>query len=133
MEIEGVIFRPGLHVGVDVTVERLMDDYDVLVLAGGAERPRELEVPGRELEGVHFAMDFLAQQNRRNAGDDETKAAPGGAISAMGKHVDVTVGGDTGPQLHGHSHHPGATWCTTAGIQARPTGHGHKEGSLAEK
>src|SRR3546814_7155463 len=120
MEIEGVIFRPGLHVGVDVTVERLMDDYDVLVLAGGAERPRELEVPGRELEGVHFAMDFLAQQNRRNAGDDETKAAPGGAISAMGKHVVVIGGGDTGSDCIGTSHRQGALSVTPHEIMPRP-------------
>src|SRR3546814_16058773 len=108
MEIEGVIFRPGLHVGVDVTVERLMDDYDVLVLAGGAERPRELEVPGRELEGVHFAMDFLAQQNRRNAGDDDTKASPGGAISATGKHVFVIGGGAPGSDWLWPAHTQGA-------------------------
>src|SRR6185369_14773141 len=87
MEIEGVIFRAGLHVGVDVTVARLMDDYDVLVLAGGAELPRDLPVPGRELAGIHFAMDFLVQQNKRNAGDDEARAAPKGTITAKGKHV----------------------------------------------
>ena len=75
MEIEGVIFRPGLHVGVDVSIARLMDDYDLIVLAGGAELPRDLDLPGRDLDGVHFAMDFLAQQNRRNAGDPEEKAA----------------------------------------------------------
>ena len=69
MEGEGVLFRTGVNVGVDISVERLMDDYEVLVLAGGAELPRDLAVPGRELDGVHFAMDFLAQQNRRNAGD----------------------------------------------------------------
>ena len=82
MEIEGVIFRTGLHVGVDVSVERLLDDYDLLVLAGGAEQPRDLPAPGRDLVGIHFAMDFLTQQNKRNAGDPEAKAAPGGAISA---------------------------------------------------
>ena len=68
MEAEGVIFRTGMDIGASVSVERLMDDYHVLVLAAGAEQPRELDVPGRELAGVHVAMDYLVQQNRRNAG-----------------------------------------------------------------
>jgi glutamate synthase (NADPH/NADH) small chain len=108
MEIEGVIFRSGMNVGVDVTVERLMDDYDILVLAGGAERPRDLEVPGRELDGVHFAMDYLAQQNKRLAGDEEAKAAPGGTISARGKNVVVIGGGDTGSDCIGTANRQGA-------------------------
>ncbi|HEX4737692.1 MAG TPA: glutamate synthase subunit beta [Allosphingosinicella sp.] len=120
MEIEGVIFRPGLHIGVDVSVERLMDDYDVLVLAGGAELPRDLPVPGRELDGVHFAMDFLVQQNRRNAGDPEAKAAPLGTISAMGKHVVVIGGGDTGSDCIGTSHRQGAASVTQLEIMPQP-------------
>src|SRR5580765_4418075 len=71
MEAEGVIFRAGFEVGVTVSVQRLLDDYDVLVMAGGAEAPRDLDLPGRELKGIHFAMDYLPQQNRRGAGDDE--------------------------------------------------------------
>src|SRR6202008_3763324 len=93
MEAEGVIFRPRMHVGINVSVERLLDDYQVLVLAGGAEQPRDLPVPGRELDGVHFAMDFLTQQNKRIAGDDEKTAAPGGTITAKDKHVVVIGGG----------------------------------------
>src|SRR3954468_8911440 len=120
MEIEGVIFRPGLHIGVDVSVERLMDDYDVLVLAGGAELPRGLPVPGRDLGGVHFAMDFLVQQNKRNAGDGEDKAAPGGAISAAGKHVVVIGGGDTGSDCIGTSHRQGAASVTQLEIMPQP-------------
>lgn len=120
MEIEGVIFRPNMHVGADVSVERLMDDYDVLVLAGGAELPRDLEVPGRALDGVHFAMDFLAQQNRRVAGDDEAKAAPDGTISAAGKHVVVIGGGDTGSDCIGTSHRQGALSVTQLEIMPRP-------------
>src|SRR5439155_12396202 len=122
MEIEGVIFRPGLHIGVDVSVQRLMDDYDVLVLAGGAELPRDLPVPGRDLGGVHFAMDFLVQQNKRNAGDAEAKAAPGGTISAAGKHVIVIGGGDTGSDCIGTSHRQGAASVTQLEIMPRPPG-----------
>ena len=120
MEIEGVIFRCGMNVGVDVTVERLMDDYDVLVLAGGAELPRDLSVPGRELDGVHFAMDFLTQQNKRNAGDSEAKAAPAGTISAEGKHVLVIGGGDTGSDCIGTSNRQGALSVTQFEIMPQP-------------
>jgi glutamate synthase (NADPH/NADH) small chain len=120
MEIEGVIFRCGMNVGVDVTIERLMDDYDILVLAGGAELPRDLPVPGRELDGVHFAMDFLTQQNKRNAGDAEDKAAPAGTISAEGKHVVVIGGGDTGSDCIGTSHRQGALSVTQLEIMPQP-------------
>src|SRR6185437_14983463 len=83
MEAEGVIFRTNMEIGVNVSVQRLLDDYDVLVMACGAEAPRDLEAEGRELDGIHFAMTFLPQQNKRNAGDAEEVAAPnGGAISA---------------------------------------------------
>jgi glutamate synthase (NADPH/NADH) small chain len=126
MEAEGVIFRCGMHVGVDVTVERLMDDYDVIVLSGGAELPRDLNVPGRELDGVHFAMDFLAQQNRRLAGDDEEKAAPNGTISATGKHVIVIGGGDTGSDCIGTSNRQGAASVTQLEIMPKPPLHENK-------
>ena len=79
MEAEGVEFRTGVEVGADAAVEALLADYDAVVLAGGAEWPRDLEVPGRELDGIHYAMDFLAQQNKRVAGDAEDRAAPRGA------------------------------------------------------
>ncbi len=120
MEAEGVIFRCGVNVGVDFSVERLMDDYHVLVFAGGAELPRDLHIPGRELDGVHFAMDFLAQQNRRVAGDDEDKAAPGGTISATGKHVVVIGGGDTGSDCIGTSNRQGALSVTQLEIMPKP-------------
>jgi len=120
MEAEGVIFRPRMHVGIDVSVQRLLDDYQVIVLAGGAEKPRDLPVPGRELDGVHFAMDFLTQQNKRVAGDDEKTAAPGGTISAEGKHVVVIGGGDTGSDCIGTSNRHGAASVTQLEIMPRP-------------
>lgn len=120
METEGVIFRPNMNVGVDVSVQRLLDDYDVLVMAGGAEQPRDLPVPGRELEGVYFAMDFLTQQNKRNAGDDEAKAAPTGTLSAQGKHVVVIGGGDTGSDCIGTSNRQGAVQVVQLEITPQP-------------
>ena len=120
MEVEGVIFRTNMEVGVTVSVDRLLDDYQILVLAGGAESPRDLPVPGRELDGVHFAMDFLTQQNKRNAGDPEEKAAPNGAISALGKHVVVIGGGDTGSDCIGTSFRQGAASVTQLEILPQP-------------
>lgn len=120
MEIEGVIFRPSVNVGVDVSVDRLLDDYDLLVLAGGAEAPRDIDVPGRDLAGIHFAMDFLGQQNRRVAGDDEARAAPAGTISAAGKHVLVIGGGDTGSDCIGTSNRQGALSVTQIEIMPEP-------------
>ena len=117
MEAEGVTFRTGVHVGRDVPVRALVDEFDAVVLAGGSERPRELEVPGRELDGVHFAMDFLTQQNRRVAGD----AVPAeSAITAEGKHVVVIGGGDTGSDCIGTSIRQGALSVTQIEIMPRP-------------
>ena len=126
MEVEGVIFRTNMEVGVTVPVERLLDDYHILVLAGGAESPRDLAVPGRELDGIHFAMDYLAQQNKRNAGDGEDKAAPGGAISALGKHVVVIGGGDTGSDCIGTAFRQGAASVTQLEILPQPPLHENK-------
>jgi glutamate synthase (NADPH) small chain len=121
MEDEGVIFRTNFDVGVNVSVQRLLDDYDVLVMAGGAEAPRDLEVPGRDLAGVHYAMEFLTQQNKRNAGDPEELAAPGGTtISAKGKHVVVIGGGDTGSDCIGTSTRQGAASIVQLEIMPRP-------------
>ena len=120
MEGEGVIFRTGFEVGVTVSVQRLLDDYDVLVMAGGAEQGRDLEVPGRELDGVHYAMEFLTQQNKRNAGDDESVAAPQGTLSAAGKHVVVIGGGDTGSDCIGTSNRHGAASVTQLEIMPQP-------------
>ena len=120
MEAEGVIFRPGVEVGVDISVDRLMDDYDALVMAGGAELPRDLQLPGRDLAGIHFAMDFLRQQNKRVAGDDEATAAPSGTLSAKGKHVVVIGGGDTGSDCIGTSKRQGALSVTQLEIMPAP-------------
>jgi glutamate synthase (NADPH/NADH) small chain len=126
MEVEGVIFRTGMEIGVTVSVDRLLDDYHVLVLAGGAEQPRDLPVAGRELGGIHFAMDFLAQQNKRNAGDGEDRAAPHGPISALGKHVVVIGGGDTGSDCIGTSFRQGAASVTQLEIMPQPPLHENK-------
>jgi glutamate synthase (NADPH/NADH) small chain len=120
MEAEGVSFRPGVEVGKDVAVEELLGGYDAVVLAGGAEDPRDLPIAGRELAGVHYAMDFLRQQNKRNAGDPEAVAAPDGAISAKGKHVIVIGGGDTGSDCIGTSGRQGAASITQIEIMPMP-------------
>ena len=127
MEAEGVIFRTGVEIGVDISVQRIMDDYDVVVLAGGAEKPRDLPIPGRELNGVHFAMDFLTQQNKRNAGDNEARAAPKGTLSAKGKHVVVIGGGDTGSDCIGTSNRHGAVSVTQLEIMPEPPRRENKE------
>ena len=126
MEAEGVIFRCGFEVGRDVSVQRLLDDYDVLVMANGAEDPRDLEAAGRELGGIHFAMDFLTQQNKRNAGDDEDVAAPTGTLSAKGKHVVVIGGGDTGSDCIGTSNRQGAASVVQLEIMPQPPVHENK-------
>jgi glutamate synthase (NADPH/NADH) small chain len=126
MEAEGVIFRTGFEVGGMVSVQRLLDDYDVLVMACGAEDPRDLEVPGRELAGVHYAMEFLTQQNKRNAGDPESIAAPDGTIDARGKHVVVIGGGDTGSDCIGTSNRQGAASVTQLEIMPMPPAHENK-------
>ncbi|HWD66739.1 MAG TPA: glutamate synthase subunit beta [Caulobacteraceae bacterium] len=126
MEAEGVLFRTSMEIGVNVSVQRLLDDYDVLVMAGGAEAPRDLEAEGRELDGIHYAMSFLTQQNKRNAGDAEDIAAPGGAISAAGKHVIVIGGGDTGSDCIGTSNRQGALSVTQLEIMPQPPEHENK-------
>jgi len=120
MEAEGVVFRTNVEVGVTVSMDMLQADYDAVVLSGGAEAPRDLPVPGRELDGIHFAMDFLTQQNKRVAGDPESKAAPGGTISAKGKHVVVIGGGDTGSDCIGTSNRHGAATVTQFEILPQP-------------
>jgi glutamate synthase (NADPH) small chain len=126
MEVEGVVFRPGVEVGVGVSVEMLLADYDALVLSGGAEAPRDLPVEGRELSGIHFAMDFLTQQNKRVAGDSEEKAAPQGTLSAKDKHVVVIGGGDTGSDCIGTSNRHGALSVTQLEIMPQPPTHENK-------
>jgi glutamate synthase (NADPH) small chain len=101
-------------------VESLAENFDAIVMSGGAEKPRMLEIPGSELSGVHPAMDFLTQQNKRNAGDEELRAAPGGTISATGKHVIVIGGGDTGSDCVGTSNRQGAASVTQIEIMPKP-------------
>jgi glutamate synthase (NADPH/NADH) small chain len=120
MGAEGVEFRAGVEVGAAVSPRELLAQYDAVALTGGAEAPRDLEIPGRELDGVHFAMRFLTQQNKRVAGDDEAKAAPDGTISAKGKHVIVIGGGDTGSDCIGTSTRQGAASVTQLEIMPKP-------------
>ena len=105
MRAEGVVFRPGMNVGEDVTAADLRRDFDAILLAGGAGNPRDLTVPGRDLKGVHFAMEFLTQQNQRCQGDDANLMEP---ITAAGKHVVIIGGGDTGADCLGTVHRQGA-------------------------
>ena len=126
MEAEGVEFRTGVEVGATLSVKSLLEGYDAVALTGGAEWPRDLEVPGRELKGIHFAMDFLTQQNKRNAGDDEGRAAPKGTLTAKGKHVIVIGGGDTGSDCVGTSNRHGAASVTQLEVMPRPPEHEDK-------
>jgi len=120
MEAEGVQFRTSTEIGVNVSVESLKANFDVIVLAGGAEDPRKLEIPGAELPSVRLAMEFLTQQNKRNAGDDELRAAPRGSLTATGKHVIVIGGGDTGSDCVGTSNRQGALSVTQLEIMPKP-------------
>ena len=120
MAAEGVEFRTNVDVGVTVTIDQLLAEYDAVALTGGAEWPRDLQVPTRQLDGIHFAMDFLRQQNKRNAGDDEGTAAAGQTISAKGKHVVVIGGGDTGSDCIGTSARQGAASITQIEIMPKP-------------
>lgn len=120
MEAEGVTFRTSTEVGVQVSLESLRENFDAIVLSGGAEKPRPLEIPGFELQGVRYAMEFLTQQNKRVAGDDELRAAPRGTLTATGKHVVVIGGGDTGSDCVGTSNRQGAASVTQLEIMPKP-------------
>jgi glutamate synthase (NADPH/NADH) small chain len=120
MEAEGVVFKTSTEVGVDVSMKSLRENFDAVVLAGGAEEPRGLDIPGAELPDVRLAMEFLTQQNKRNAGDDEVRAAPRGTLTATGKHVIVIGGGDTGSDCVGTSNRQGALSVTQIEIMPRP-------------
>ena len=117
MEEEGVTFHYNVNVGVDVTHDKLVEGYDAVILAGGAEKPRDLPIPGRELSGVHFAMDFLPQQNRRVGKESLGTNTP---ILASGKHVVVIGGGDTGSDCIGTSVRQGALSVTQLEIMPKP-------------
>jgi glutamate synthase (NADPH) small chain len=105
MEAEGVVFRPGVDVGRDASVAQLREDFDAVLLAAGAGWPRDLKIPGRELQGIHFAMDYLTLQNRRCEGDTIPDTS---FISAAGKRVVIIGGGDTGADCLGTAHRQGA-------------------------
>jgi glutamate synthase (NADPH) small chain len=117
MKDEGVAFQTGINVGVDVKVEELLQIFDVVILAGGSEAPRDIPIPGRELNGIHFAMDFLPMQNRINAGEKIENQ-----ISAEGKDVIVIGGGDTGSDCVGTSNRQGAKSVTQIEILPKPAG-----------
>jgi glutamate synthase (NADPH) small chain len=117
MQAEGVTFHYDAHVGVNVDTAKLVAEYDAVVLAGGAEKGRDLPIPGRELNGIHFAMDFLPQQNRRVNHEPLGDVQP---ILAGGKHVIVIGGGDTGSDCIGTSHRQGALSVTQLEIMPRP-------------
>ncbi len=105
LEEEGIVFRTGTAVGTDVSTAQLREDFDAICLCGGSSVPRDLPVPGRELAGIHFAMDYLTQQNRRNAGQD---VPPDELITAEGKNVVIIGGGDTGADCLGTAVRQGA-------------------------
>jgi glutamate synthase (NADPH/NADH) small chain len=117
MQAEGVTFHTGKNIGVNIPAGRLMEEFDALALTGGSEQPRDLDVPGRNLSGVHFAMTFLPQQNRRVAGDSVDPAIE---LSARDKHVIVIGGGDTGSDCIGTSFRQGAQSVTQLEILPRP-------------
>ena len=117
MEAEGVAFHYNAHIGVTTSVDELVAAHDAVLLSGGAEQPRDLPIPGRELDGVHFAMDFLPQQNRRVSNESIGTNEP---ILAGGKHVVVIGGGDTGSDCIGTSVRQGAVSVTQLEIMPRP-------------
>ena len=120
MRAEGVVFKTNSHVGINVPVDELKKNYSALLLAGGACAPRDLPVPGRELKGVYFAMDYLTLQNRRCEGD---KVPDSEFISAEGKHVIIIGGGDTGADCLGTVHRQKAASISQLEIMPRPPSH----------
>ena len=125
MRAEGVEFRTGVHVGGangrSLSASELVDAFDAIAITAGSEHPRDLEVPGRELDGVHFAMDFLPLQNRRVAGDADVSP-----LSAHGKHVVVIGGGDTGSDCVGTSNRQGAASIVQFELLPQPPEHENK-------
>ncbi len=126
LQAEGVVLKESTEIGVHVSVDSLRENFDAIVLSGGAEDPRQLTIPGAEMAGVRLAMEFLTQQNKRNAGDDELRAAPRGSLFATGKHVIVIGGGDTGSDCVGTSNRQGAASVTQIEIMPRPPEHEDK-------
>ena len=123
MQAEGVIFHYDAHVGVNLPAEKLLKDYNAVALTGGAEAARDLPIPGRQLDGIHFAMDFLLQQNRRVSGEPVGDVKP---ILAKDKHVVVIGGGDTGSDCIGTAFRQGALSVTNFEIMPKPPEHENK-------
>jgi glutamate synthase (NADPH/NADH) small chain len=120
MKAEGVVFKANAHVGVNLPVEELRKNFDAILLSGGACAPRDLKVPGRELKGVHFAMEYLTQSNRRCEGDT---VAADREITAQGKHAIIIGGGDTGADCLGTANRQGAKSVHQLEIMPRPPEH----------
>jgi glutamate synthase (NADPH/NADH) small chain len=147
MQVEGVEFVTGVEVGIDLPVDQLREEFDAVCLTGGAQVARELVVPGRELPGVHLAMEYLTQQNRRVAGDSIERTM---SIDAKGKRVVVIGGGDTGSDCVGTAHRQGAAEVIQLELLPQPpleraaetpwpywpmklrTSHAHEEGGVRE-
>ncbi|HXN15242.1 MAG TPA: glutamate synthase subunit beta [Usitatibacter sp.] len=121
MALEGVIFRPNVHVGITLGADALLEEFDAVALTGGSEKPRDLPVPGRELEGIYFAMDFLPQQNKKIAGDKVMDQ-----LLATHKHVVVIGGGDTGSDCIGTSIRQGAESVVNFELMPQPPEHEDK-------
>jgi len=117
LEAEGVVFHYGCHIGVTQDARQLVDSFDAVLLCGGAEKPRDLPVPGRELGGIHFAMDYLPQQNRRVSKEPPADNRP---ILAAGRHVVVIGGGDTGSDCIGTSVRQGALSVVQLEVMPKP-------------
>jgi glutamate synthase (NADPH) small chain len=117
LQAEGVVFRTRCHVGTDVTADDLLTDFDAVVLAGGATVPRDLRVPGRDLQGIHFAMEYLTAQNRGCEGDELSAAE---RVTAEGKHVVIIGGGDTGADCLGTALRQGAAAVRQLELLPRP-------------
>jgi len=115
MSLEGVTFRTSVHVGVTLPAAELLKEFDAVALTGGSEKPRDLPVPGRDLDGIHFAMEFLPQQNKKVAGDNVA-----GQLLATGKHVVVIGGGDTGSDCIGTSIRQGAASVVNFELMPQP-------------
>ena len=120
MQAEGVVFKPNAHIGVNLPVEALRKNFDAILLSGGACAPRDLKVPGRDLNGVYFAMQYLTQSNRRCQGDT---VAADREITAQGKHVIIIGGGDTGADCLGTANRQGAQRVHQLEIMPRPPEH----------
>jgi len=115
MQAEGTRFRAGVHIGIDIGWDELRERYDAVLIATGSTVPRDLPIPGRDLLGIHFAMDYLVESNKAVAGDQVP-----GQITAEGKHVVVIGGGDTGADCIGTAHRQGALSVTSLAIGRRP-------------